>query len=203
VKITARTALTTIAFRVGDALRRAGIDVALTGGSCAMVHSGGDYRSLDIDFVLRFAPTVDAIDQVMRRCGYLRDGHRYRHPTSAFFVEFVEGPVAVGNDAQVVPVELRAGTARILALSPTDACRDRLAAYYHWRDQSSLQAAVAIARRERVDLPLIERWSETEGARRGFERFRADLAASRPHAAPRATHRAPRPHRSTRPPRRS
>lgn len=47
---------------------------------------------------------------------------------------------------------LRVGRGRTLALSPTDACRDRLAAFYHWSDRGGLAAAVAIAQRHRVNM---------------------------------------------------
>jgi hypothetical protein len=56
-------------------------------------------------------------------------------------------------------------------LSPTDSCRDRLAAYYHWNDRQSLEVAVAIARRNPVDLAVIGEWSTAEGFPERFEEF--------------------------------
>lgn len=78
--------------------------------------------------------------------------------------------------------------ARALVLSPTDSCRDRLAAFYHWNDRQSLEVAVAIARRNRVNMAAIRRWSIAEGAARGFDEFLAELkGARRPRSRQRRT----------------
>jgi hypothetical protein len=58
-----------------------------------------------------------------------------------------------------------------LALSPTDSCRDRLAAFYHWRDRQSLRLAVAVARHQAVDLEAIRKWSRAEGSLAEYEEF--------------------------------
>jgi hypothetical protein len=51
-----------------------------------------------------------------------------------------------------------------LALSPTDSCRDRLAAFYRCRDRQSLQLVVAVALHQAVDLEGIRMWSRAEGS---------------------------------------
>ena len=173
------SALVRLAFAVGDALRRAGVNATLTGGSCATVHTRGAYLSQDIDFVLRSAISSGGLDRAMDALGFRRDGTRYVHSRSPFFVEFLPGPLAVGGDTTVQPVELRRGRQRTLALSPTDSCRDRLAAYYHWADAGSLTVAVQIAVKHRVDMGAIAKWSEAEGARSGFDRFATAVQAAR------------------------
>lgn len=65
-------------------------------------------------------------------------------------------------------------------LSATDACRDRLAAFYHWSDRQRLQVALAIARRHRVSLPIMRRWSATEGFADAFDEFARELKRHRP-----------------------
>ena len=82
-----------------------------------------------------------------------------------------ERPLAVGSDPNVRPVDLRGPAGRTLALSPTDACRDRLAAFYHWDDRQSLAVAAEIASRQRVKLGTIRTWSEREGHPDRFEEF--------------------------------
>ena len=67
------------------------------------------------------------------------------------------------------------GDDRALALSPTDSCRDRLAAFYHWRDRQSLGLAVAVARHRRVDLAAIRAWSLAEGRLDEYEQFLREL----------------------------
>jgi hypothetical protein len=187
VKITARSSLETVAFAVGDALRRAGIRAVLTGGSCACVHTNGEYQSFDIDFVLQSSPSQASLDAVMDSLGYDRDGARYLHSRSSYFIEFPRGPLAVGAEHGLRPVVLRLGDARIEALSPTDSCRDRLAAFYHWNDRPSLVAAIAIAQCRKVNMAVIERWSRSEDALERFQEFKRKLA--RPPAAPRTPRR--------------
>ena len=175
MKLTSRSPLTTVALAAGDAMRRRGVRAVLTGGSAASVHSGGDYLSKDIDFVIQGAARQDQIDAALQPLGFRRAGDRYVHPSLVFYVEFPPGPLAVGGDDGVKPVVVRDGRARTLALSPTDSCRDRLAAFYHWDDRQSLRAAVLIADRHRVNLRLIERWSRGEGAAEKFADFERRL----------------------------
>ncbi|HEX9150274.1 MAG TPA: hypothetical protein VF958_14035 [Thermoanaerobaculia bacterium] len=77
------------------------------------------------------------------------------------------------------PVRRRIGASTIRVLSATDSCRDRLAAFYHWNDRQSLDAAVRIALRNRVDMPKIRTWSAQEGAADGFLEFSRELARAR------------------------
>ena len=50
----------------------------------------------------------------------------------------------------------------IRLLTPTDAVKDRLSAFFYWSDRQSLAQALAIARRQPVDLQDIERWALAE-----------------------------------------
>jgi hypothetical protein len=161
---------------VGDALRRHGITAVLTGGACASVYTGGSFVSADVDFVLAGRVSQDQLDTAMASVGFSRRGDHYVHTLTKFFVEFPRGPLAIGGEARIRPVHLTIGRTRTLALSPTDSCRDRLAAFYHWNDLQSLRVAAAIARRQRVDLALIRRWSRHEGHLEGFAAFVAELA---------------------------
>ena len=112
---------------------------------------------------------------VMENIGFTRKGDRYVHARAKFYVEFPRGPLAIGNDYQIHPVELKTEYGRTLILSATDSCRDRLAAFYHWGDRQSLRVAVRIAVTQRVSLAKIRRWSIEEGAREGFEEFAREV----------------------------
>lgn len=160
---------------VSRALHDAGIRAVLTGGASASIHSDGSYLSYDLDYILQSRHTVAHLDRAMASAGFGRRGDTYVHPASAFFVEFPRGPLAIGDDDLVDPVEIRVGATKILMLSPTDACRDRLAAFYHWQDRQSLDTAVKIARRRKVNLSAIRRWSEAEGKTPQFEAFQRAL----------------------------
>ncbi|MBI2527437.1 MAG: hypothetical protein HYV93_15810 [Candidatus Rokubacteria bacterium] len=188
--ITRQSSLADVAIALGDALRRHGIRAVLTGGACASLHTAGDYQSRDVDFVLVGPTTQARLDAAMASVRFLRRGDSYVHPRTAFYVEFPRGPLAIGSDHAIRPVERRRRGARALILSATDSCRDRLAAFYHWNDRSSLAVAVAIARKRRVDLRAIRRWSLAEGSPGGFEAFLAELRRP-PRPVRRHRHAAP------------
>ncbi len=177
LKITAASTLERVAAAVGEALRRAEIRAVLTGGACAVIYSGGEYQSEDVDLILESATSQRVLDEALARVGFKRKGDRYVHPLSRFFVEFPRGPISVGRDVRIVPVPLRVGGLRLLALSATDSCRDRLAAFYHWNDRQSLETAVSIALNRKVDLAKIRSWSAAEGSARKFEDFARELKA--------------------------
>lgn len=176
--ITKRSSLSAVALVVADSLARHGIRAVLTGGACAAVHAKGKVLSRDVDFVLTNDVPQSALDEAMGAVGFVRRRDRYVHRVSEIFVEFPRGPVAIGEDVRIVPVILRRNGLIALVLSPTDSCRDRLAAFYHWRDRSSLRAAVQIAKANRVSMQVIRRWSEREGAAVAFDEFRRLVAVS-------------------------
>jgi len=95
--------------------------------------------------------------------------------SSHFIVEFPRGPLGIGEDLDIRPVWRIRGAARTLALSATDSCRDRLAAFYHWRDRQALAAAVSIAARHPVVMKRVREWSGSEGHHDGFEEFLTEL----------------------------
>lgn len=193
MRLSARSSLADVAVAVGDALRRAGIRAVLTGGACANLYSGGAYQSRDADFVLIGPCTTEDLDGALMTLGFERERERYVHRLVPFFVEFPRGPLGIGEDFQIRPVWRIRRTARTLALSPTDACRDRLAAFYHWNDRQSLAAAVAIAARNRVTLGKVRNWSRSEGHLAGYAVFLAELDRARRAGHRRPPARRPRP----------
>ena len=184
MKITGRTPLRGVALIVGRALAHHGIRAILTGGACASIHSEGAYLSEDIDFILQGRVLPAELDAAMAAVGFARQANRYLHPSSRFWVEFPRGPLAVGADLNVVPIALEGSVAGTLALSPTDSCRDRLAAFYHWNDRQSLEVAVQIASRHEIDLDLVRRWSAGEGHSARYEEFRRELSPKDPDPQP-------------------
>jgi hypothetical protein len=173
------SSLADVAIVTGDALRRAGIKAVLTGGACAHVHSAGSYASRDVDFVITSPCEVATVDRALATVGFERRGSIYRREDVAFYVEFPRGPLGIGDDLHIVPVWKRKRGAKTLALSPTDACRDRLAAFYHWNDRQSLDAAIAIAVRNRIRMAKVREWSCAEGHARLYRTFVKELAIAR------------------------
>ena len=182
MKIGPATTLPTVAIAVGDALRRAGIRAVLTGGACASIHTGGRYSSVDADFILQGDIERERLDEALGSLGFRRSGDRYVHSDSEFYVEFPRGPLAIGADDQVRPVEHVSGGRRCLVLSPTDSCRDRLAAFYHWGDRQSLDVAVRIALCNRLNWKRIRSWSGSEGHLERYEEFRTAIRKARGRA---------------------
>ena len=86
MRITASTALETVAVAVGETLATHGIRAVLTGGACAGIYSGGLYSSRDVDFVLEERGTLSSLDAVMVSLGFSRRGNRYVHSESPFWV---------------------------------------------------------------------------------------------------------------------
>ena len=175
MKVSRRSSLRQVAAAVAGALHDAGIRAVLTGGACATIYSEGAYQSEDLDLILLSSPTQKALDQAMAKLGFSRRRDSYEHPSSSFFVEFPRGPLSIGSDLSVIPAEMFIDGVRVAMLSATDSCRDRLAAFYHWKDRQSLQAAVAIAARRGADLARVRAWSEEEGASKHFEEFLREL----------------------------
>lgn len=171
--------LVATALRVGNALERHGIRGVLTGGACACLYTGGKYLSADVDIVLSGAVARADLDAAMASVGFRLRRDRYVSPGLPFFVEFPLGPLAIGADHDIRPVVHRSGSRRVRVLSATDACRDRLAAFYHWNDRQALAAAVAIALRNRVRMSSIRAWSGREDVPGRFEEFLAELTAHR------------------------
>lgn len=179
MRLTAKSTIRDAIEAVSGALEKAGIRAVLVGGACATIYSGGIYQSEDLDLILSSAPTQRELDDAMASVGFARRDAQYFHEKTDVFVEFPRGPLAIGQDLGVTPVRLKVGRSHVPALSATDSCRDRLAAFYHWNDRPSLDVAVAIALRRRINLRLVRAWSDGEGAPGKFEEFTKALARER------------------------
>jgi hypothetical protein len=177
--LTKTSSIGAVAAAVSGVLAEAGIRAVLTGGGCASLYSGGLYQSADLDFILQPATRQEQLDEAMAQAGFFRRHAQYFHDRSPYYVEFPRGPLSVGDDDRIEPVELKIRSIRVLALSATDACRDRLEAYLHWRDQQSLKTAVWIALKNVVDLAKIKSWCKEEGSPEAFAEFSRAIEITR------------------------
>jgi len=185
VRLSERSSLGAVAAAVAGALRTHRIRAVLTGGACAALYSEGAYHSRDLDFIVVESATRKEMDTAMESIGFTRRRDRYVHPRARFYVEFPRGPLAIGGEYRIRPVTRSTSHGRMLMLSATDSCRDRLAAFYHWGDRQSLTVAAWIAARNRVNLATLQRWSTAEGAAEGFEQFVTETRRIRHRMAPR------------------
>jgi hypothetical protein len=161
---------------VQTSLRQKGVDVVLTGGACVSIYSDGKYVSMDIDLVDTLFAKKSGIREAMEAIGFREEGRHFTHPDTDIFVDFLAGPLAVGEEPvkEVAEIPLDTGTLRII--SPTDCIKDRLAAYYHWNDAQCLEQAVLVAQTKEIDLDEVERWSKVEGKLDDFRRIKHRLA---------------------------
>ena len=164
-----------LAAYVQDALQRTGISVVLSGGSAVSFYSSNQYVSKDLDLInTNFARRRD-IRSVMEQIGFQEKGRYFTNPESAYFVEFPDGPLAVGEEPvkEISDFKLTTGTLRVI--SATDCVKDRLCAYYFWNDQQGLAQAVLVTKGQRVDLKEVKRWSIAEGKGQEFGVFQSKL----------------------------
>lgn len=159
---------------VGTALERAGIVAVLTGGSAATFYTT-EYQSLDLDFVLTFREPHADVAATIASLGYVRRGSQFEHPATRFTLDFPRGPLMIGGDEVVDWETARRGDEAFHVLTRTDCVRDRLAAFYHWNDRSSLRSACAVAASGDIEIDRIAAWSERESAREKFAEFRRVL----------------------------
>ena len=138
--IAANSTLPEVALAVAAVLSERRIRAVLTGGACVSTYTNGRYASKDADFVIQTAlPGLQRrLDDALARLGFVRNRDRYVHDLTQLFVEFPPGPLSIGRDLKITPVELKIGDATALLLSPTDSCRDRLASFYFWGDRDEL-----------------------------------------------------------------
>ena len=100
----------------------------------------------------------------MAEIGFRREGRHYRHPDcSHLFVDFVSGPLGIGDDATIAPAQVSEGKERLKILSPTDSVRDRLSGFIHFGHRDYMDQAVLVASAHPVDWDKIERWCRGEG----------------------------------------
>ena len=177
MKSIGRMSAAELAAFVQSRLRRRGIEVVLSGGACVSIYTRNRYVSGDADLINVGFASKRAIRDAMLTLGFEEEGRHFTHPEARFFIEFPPGPLAVGREPITDLVERRLATGTLRMLSPTDCVKDRLAAYFHWGDEQSLEQAVWVAEARDIDLREIERWARAEGMQDAFKRIRTRLAA--------------------------
>jgi hypothetical protein len=183
--IARRTALPEVAGSVAAVLRSIDLDPVVVGGSAVTLHVPSIYTSLDIDMVI-----VEGIDEAhkvplvnaMKTLGFSLENQMFVHRESPYTVDFVPGPVQVGDDVIVDYATIETAVGAVRVLRPVDSVCDRLTKYVAWRDIESLDLAVAVARHCGVRPEDVQSFVERHDKglygpeyRRGYERFLREL----------------------------
>ena len=180
MKPIAQMSMEELAAFVCEALEKEGIETVLSGGCCVELYSKGRYTSDDIDLIDRYNGGHRKIKQIMEKLGFqeYKMKRYFVHEDTDLFIEFPRGPLGVG-DAPVQEVSTReTETGTLKLLTPTDCIKDRLAAYYHWDDEQSLDQAIWVACENEFDMKSIEHWSLCEGMVEKFMAFKEKLYRS-------------------------
>jgi hypothetical protein len=156
-------------------LRSLGIHVVLSGGGSVVLYSNGRYVSKDLDMVNIFATRHRKIQDAMGKIGFTEHDRYFTHSETVFFIDFVSGPLAIGDEPIRIIDEIELSTGVLRVISPTDCIKDRLAAFYHWKDLQTLEQAVFVAQTKDIDLADIERWSMDEGKLEEFNKIKKQL----------------------------
>lgn len=164
-----------LAAYVATHLGARGIPVVLSGGTCVTIYSEGRYVSADLDLVGNGITSRKRLREALADIGFTEKGRQFFHPETPLFLDCPRGPVAIGQEPPGEIRTLEFATGRLPLLSPTDCVKDRLAAYYHWNDEQSLEQATLVAQRHPVDLKEIREWSRREGHLKKFDEIRGQL----------------------------
>lgn len=164
-----------IASYICQELANIDIKTTLSGGFCVEIYSFGEYTSMDIDLVDQSVFKHKEIVKKMKELGYVQEGKHFKHDESDYTVEFPASPLAIGEELikDISEIETEYGVLRII--TPTDCVKDRLAGYYHWNDERSLEQAVLVSLRQKIDMNNIKNWSIKELSFDKFNHFKTIL----------------------------
>lgn len=137
-----QTSMPELASIVAEHLHEQGITVVLVGGLAVEIYTDNLYLTRDIDMVNTSLQSAKRLAGAMQLLGFSKHGRVYQHPSTDVVVEFPSAPLSVGDELIKDISYTQIGERRLPILKVDDVIKDRLAAYLHWRDNSSLVQAV-------------------------------------------------------------
>lgn len=160
---------------ISEQLSKNGIDVVLVGGACVSIYSKNEYISHDLDYVSY--NTVKEIKPCLEAIGFEQEAtNRFVNDDCEFYIEFAAPPVSIGKEAPIIKFNsINTGKGKITLLTPTDCVKDRLTAYYHWGDPQSLEQALLVAKKQKINIKEVELWSKKENKLKEFKIFKKEL----------------------------
>ncbi|GAB4506595.1 MAG: hypothetical protein Fur0017_28480 [Anaerolineales bacterium] len=137
-------------------LRKNKIYVTLSGGAAVSIYTVNRYVSADIDLVEDTYADRNKVNNAMEEIGFREKNRYFTHPETQHIIEFPSGPLSVGGKAVKNITEIKYATGILRVISPTDCVKDRLAAYYFWKDQQSFNQALLVAQNNPVNISEIK-----------------------------------------------
>lgn len=155
------------------------VKCVLTGGACVSIYTGNQYLSHDLDFIDTTFTARKEIIKYLKEIGFKQKDRYFIHKETEFFIEFPAGPVSAGEEPIHKFKQINFNTGKLVLLTPTDSVKDRLAAFYHWDDKQALEQGILIAKKRRVDIKELKRWSGAEGHAEKFKKINKFLKIGR------------------------
>jgi len=175
MKTVAEMDLTELAAYVATHLQHKDIPVVLVGGACVSIYCHNKYQTSDLDFVEKYYTKRSDLKAALLELGFVEQNRYFIHPQAKYFLEFPTGPLAIGDSPVKQLHEVKTNLGVLALLTAQDCVRDRLSAFYHWRDRQALQQAVWVAQLHPIDLAFLKEWSQAEAMLDKFEIFLAAL----------------------------
>jgi hypothetical protein len=134
----------------------------LSGGCCMEIYTKQFYSSFDLDFVMTSSFKEKDIADIMKELGFKEDGKYFVIENSKFFIEIINGPVALGDQfiKDFARQDFKLGTLKLL--TATDSIKDRLCACVFHGDNKCFEHALAIGHLNEIDEDELKRWSLKE-----------------------------------------
>jgi hypothetical protein len=160
-----------------ETLKSNGIEAVLVGGACVSIYSQNRYQSYDLDFVTY--KDLKLIEQVLVKLGFKRTGRCFSRDDCPYLLDFVNPPIAIGNESIRHFETLNTPAGSLQLLTPTDCVKDRLSSFFHWNDEQALEQALIVAKAHLINLNDVKRWAKKEDHQEKLKMFLKRLQSSR------------------------
>ena len=162
------TPIIELAAIVANHLQRQAIEVVLVGGLAVEIYSENLYLTKDIDMVNTSYQKPAVINQAMAELGFEKKGRVFINETTDICIEFPSAPLSVGDELIKETTTIQSAAGEIPILLATDVIKDRLSAFFHWRDKPSLVQALAVMLNHTIEAKELKRFCQKEASDDAF-----------------------------------
>ena len=143
-------------------LAKSDIRVVLVGGLAVEIYTENLYLTKDIDMVNSSYDPPSKIRSAMSAIGFHKQGRVYVNETTDICIDFPSAPLAVGDQLIHETTTINTEHGELPILFAMDVVKDRLAAYFHWRDRPALVQALAIMNIHQIRPAQLEAFCSNE-----------------------------------------